>query len=489
MENGGIYTVQVAMSSDSDGCNGTYVAYLTERESTRPFLMSSFAKKPPNWRLHALGQDKFTMETADRPADIKAKLSYSPSCGSKSVRMFSNDRLSWRMIPIDRSNGLYRINVANKDCPKPVLGRLAPAAVASKSTCADQRSLTLMPISSSTFGIVWKFTKVGDIPVVRPSPPPPSPLPPTPSPFVEVEVPRVKASLIFVGVSVENFGETERANFCSAMIAAASYPPEQLTCFIDSVEPASGRVLASNESPATRSLLQTEGSEQNSTKVGGGLDFEVTSEEEAQAAQQSVTVFTQNLEDPASVQTTFANVTTEEEAVVLESVTQENTTKVVPSPTRTPTPTATPTPTPAATATPTPMPTATATPTPTSTPTPTPTLVPSPTPAPLLPPAPTNPPIVITGPSASAAAAYPSNPCGASVNVTWQAPSDGLYFDYYTVECTSNSGSSQQTTASNTATRAEIGPLDLGSNYICTVATVNAAGTSEPASTASFLAG
>ena len=160
---GGIYTIQVAnQGKDIEQCNDYYLAYVTDRPSRRPFLMSPHATKPPKWKVISIGKGMYKLKTADRPSNITSKVAYSPSCRSTSVCVDDRHRLTWRLIAVDKKKNLYRVVTAKKgDCPKPVYGRLAPLAVAKqKKGCDKERDLSLMPISSKTFGMIWKFVLV-----------------------------------------------------------------------------------------------------------------------------------------------------------------------------------------------------------------------------------------------------------------------------------------------------------------------------------------
>ena len=486
---GGIYTIQVANKNDADGCNGTYLAYLKDSESTRPFLMSSTAKKPVTWQIDYVGGGKYTLKTADRVSDLAAKLAYSPACGSKSVTVKNSDRRSWRFIAVDEDQGIYRIVTANKPCEKPVNGRLAPLATASQSsTCATERSLTLMPISAETFGMMWKFTRVDQLRPIPTSTPSITPAPeetptPTPPPIVSVEVPKLNIAVDFFGVTVEQFGETERAAACEALMSSSNYPPEKLICVIIDVIPFS---------PSRRFLKQS------GVQVIAELRYLIDDATQLPDAQESATTFQQQLENSTTVNEIFQNVTDQDTGVFVNDVVPSTETVQVPeSPTPTPEPTTTPSPT----ETPTPTSTPSVAPTPTPTPTiPPSTNTPISTEAPTTqPPSPTtlppyggggggitNPPISITSQPRNIQVDYPTASCGDMAQVTWQAPADG-YVETYIVRCTPNTGSSVEATGvSNTASSIDMGPLVADRSYACSVEAVNAAGTSAPGSSASF---
>ena len=480
---GGIYTIQVANNGNGiEQCNDLYLAYLKDSDSQRPFLMSSTAKKPSQWRIYSLGKDAYKLETADRPSDLSSKLSYSPACSSKSVRLNAKDRLSWRLIAVDQDKGLYRVVTSNKNCEKPVYGRLAPLSVAqNRVECDEERSLILMPISQATYGFIWNFTLVASppqpssVPISTTRPPLPSTTPPptTAPPPVPVEVPEVTVAVAFLGISIEQFAEEEKNNLCRTLIESANYPPEKIIC----------TVVVTPLSQSGRRLHQ-DGVEAIAT-----LQYIVDSVEDSQQALQSAT----SVDQEAQQEGAFDDVSNEDTGTAVLGTTIDTTTKEVPAPTPTPTPTVTPTPTPSPNVTVEPTPT----PQPTDAPTPEPTTTPPPTTAPPLIPSPypnggnDGTPITIPSAPSNVQALYGSTQCsvngGKSLTVTWSPNPTGEYVESYTLQCTSTAGDVVElANLPNTDFSTSIDSLQEGQTYQCSVYAVNAAGSSAPGTSSSF---
>ena len=485
----GIYTIQVANRDDAQGCNDMYLAYRPDHASIRPFLMSSTAEKPMKWELRSLGRDRYTLATADRPQNISAKLSYSPSCGSTSVLVRNADRRSWLLVAVDVERGLYRIVTGNKkDCEKPVLGRLAPRAAGSDGgSCSKDRDLSLKPVSRDTFGLIWRLTWEAEIIPVS-DPIDNTTTTPSPIPTVEVKAPGLAVTILLIGFSPETFGEQERTATCESLIAGSSYPRDKMSCTIDDVRP-----LGSSK----RRLLQS------GVEVDATLQFQVEYATELEEAEQAASELEEVLEDPEAGPQLFEGLTDAEDVVIKGSETVTETVEVPVQPPPTPEPTSTVDP--EATATPTPSATPTVTPTPTPTPTPTGTGAPDETDTPALTDDPietipptqtpppffggTDPPITITDAPEPVEAAYPTVPCGDTVEVSWQAPAVG-YVETYSVECVPDSGSPLRLPeVSNSLSSVEVGPLVPGREYRCSVTATNAAGSSQPGQSTAFRTG
>ena len=476
--NGGVYTIQVANNGNGiEQCNDFYLAYLKNRASRRPFLMSSFATKPPTWKMISLGRDMYKIETAERPSNISSKLSYSPVCRSTSVRVDDRLRLSWRLIAVDKDKNLYRVVTGNKDCPVPVYGRLAPLAVAENNPeCDNQRDLSLMPIHKNTYGMIWKFVLVSDpteISIPTPSPPP----------TVQVEIPTVKVNIAFQGMTVEQFGEEEEKKICDILIAASGYPPNKVSCTVQ-VTP-----------------LSTEGRRLHLDGVLAEVNMTLladTFEESQQAGEAAEDAF-----QSAQIDGIFDDVTDEDTGVAIVNAEVENTIQEVPAPTPTPTPdpgsTEQPTETPEPTEEPTETPETTVLPT-----TPPPTTLPPTTTPPTTPPTTTVPPTTVppffgddggtlTAPGApiNVQANYGSSQCGLEdgiyIRVTWEPPDDGVHVESYTASCSPTSGASIEAAGiPNNLYMADIGPAESNKVYTCSVYSVNAAGRSSLATSGSI---
>ena len=297
LEDGGIYVVQVAVRKDVDGCNGMYLAYDT-KNSTRPFLMSSTAKKPLTWELKEYGTNIYSLQTVMRNGGDKAKLSYGPKCSSPAVRVSTTDRLRWKFVAVDKEKELYRLS-AIKPCEGGYIGRLTPAAVKSKrSTCKNQRSLSMTPITSATYDYIWKFTKVSS-PAAEPVP---------------ARKSKVSISLKFIGASVDTFRDAQKQRFCSKLISTSKYPPEKLACTVTSVTP----VSVSGSGSGRRLAQQPQG-----VVVDADLSFDVQTTLDVEQANQDASSIVQQLRDPDTIAVVFEEVTEEPSTPVMEEVVVE----------------------------------------------------------------------------------------------------------------------------------------------------------------------
>lgn len=162
------------MENDAYGCNGRYLSYKKQDNSTRVYLGSASATYPRTWTLQQIENDHFKFYTDKRSEQDAAKLAYSTSCSSTYVKVMNNAWRRWRVIAVDELEGLYRIVAINKKtkCDDPYFGRLSPKAAVDGESCSVNNELTLLPVDKSTRSMLWKFTPVKG--------PPPSPVTPTP---------------------------------------------------------------------------------------------------------------------------------------------------------------------------------------------------------------------------------------------------------------------------------------------------------------------
>jgi hypothetical protein len=92
---------------------GRYLSYVQNGglADTRVTLkLPSAILKPPAWRVRSLGNGIYRIDAGNRPQTAPATLSYSGSCGSTSVKATTGTLQRWRLVPVDVSKGIYRIN-------------------------------------------------------------------------------------------------------------------------------------------------------------------------------------------------------------------------------------------------------------------------------------------------------------------------------------------------------------------------------------------
>lgn len=140
---------------------------------------SGTATNPVTWEITEAGPGEITMKAINRAACCPARLAYQTPCGSTNVALLKSGLTRFRAKSIDASNGIYRLNAAARaTCGTKGVSRLGPAAPANARRCdGANNGIKLLPSTSATQGMLWKFIRIS------PPPPPPSPPPPPPSPI------------------------------------------------------------------------------------------------------------------------------------------------------------------------------------------------------------------------------------------------------------------------------------------------------------------